>query len=236
VCKKFFDFPSFSDGCQFGDGRDFYEVSELGRVRSIPRKGGRNRSYGGGIRACTPDRHGYPMVVLSAPGRRRSGRHIHRLVLEAFAWPPPAPGMEACHDNGRPDDPRLVNLRWYTHKGNMADMIRHGTRPFGDHHWNAKLSDADVREIRRLWESCLRPGHRHSRWCGCAWTQGTLASRFGVARSRITTIVTGGERLVLQQRFVICECGGKAFAGLHGSAWASSTLRSTAAHSAVASR
>ena len=83
MCRRFFLYPSLSDGCQSGDGRAFYEVSDLGRVRSLPRKGGRSRSYGGKILiggACK----GYPIVSLNAPGRARVMRAVHQLVLEAF--------------------------------------------------------------------------------------------------------------------------------------------------------
>lgn len=65
-----------------------YEVSDLGRVRSLPRPGGNNRLYGGKL--LKPHVHkGYPMVP-SAGGGERTMTQVHRLVLEAFTGPCPA--------------------------------------------------------------------------------------------------------------------------------------------------
>lgn len=135
---------------------------------------------------------GHIEVPLSRGGARKMAM-VHQLVLAAFAGPCP-PGQEGCHNNGQPADCALANLRWDTHAANMADMVRHGASAAGERHWNVKLTDADVREIRRLWDSGTRPGHRHSRWCGCTWTQVSIAERFGVSRTRVTTIVSGKAR------------------------------------------
>jgi hypothetical protein len=40
--------------------------------------------------------------------------------------PPPEPGQELCHYDGDPANNRAGNLRWDSHKGNGADMARHG--------------------------------------------------------------------------------------------------------------
>jgi hypothetical protein len=120
VCRKFFRYPSSSDGCQSGDGRDFYEVSDFGRVRSLPRKGGNNRLYGGRVLTPFVRKDGHIEVPLHRPGRRHM-RAVHRLVLTAFIGPPPA-GYEGCHNNGQAADCTLGNLRWDTHAANMADM------------------------------------------------------------------------------------------------------------------
>jgi NUMOD4 motif len=82
-----------------------YEVSDLGRVRSLPRKGGNNRWYGGKVLVPYPHK-GYPVVPLCRGGQRTM-RAIHQLVLEAFAGPCP-PGMQACHNNGQPGDPGVA--------------------------------------------------------------------------------------------------------------------------------
>jgi hypothetical protein len=184
--------PSSRDGCRSGDGRAFYEVSDLGRVRSLPRKGGNNRLYGG--RVLTPfrrkDRH---IEVQLCRGNHRYMSAVHRLVLMSFIGPPP-PGQEACHNNGQAADCRLGNLRWDTHAANMADMVIHGTSRTGERHWNARLTDDNVREIRRLWGSEGQPGHRHNRWSGHTWSQAALGQRFGVNRSAISQIVNGKTR------------------------------------------
>lgn len=92
--------------------------------------------------------HGYLKIRLCANGRRRYVR-IHTLILEVFVGPRPK-GMEACHNNGDCCDNRLENLRWDTHKANAADMGQHGTSPRGERQPRAKLTEAIVREMRRL--------------------------------------------------------------------------------------
>lgn len=108
----------------------FYEVSNMGRVRSLDRMAGNRRIHG---RVMKPykDRPKYPHMIiqLSKGGRSKEGAAfplVHKLVLEAFVGPRPA-GLEACHNNGDGTDNRLTNLRWDTHKANMADQFEHGT-------------------------------------------------------------------------------------------------------------
>jgi hypothetical protein len=58
--------------------------------------------------------------------------------------------MQTCHENNDRADNRLVNLRWDTPKANSADRLRHGTQARGARVGNAKLTEEDVREVRRL--------------------------------------------------------------------------------------
>ena len=98
-----------------------YEVSNLGRVRSIERlawsrETSARAAYARKIRArvlkARAHRGGYKLVNLSRDGEQRSFT-IHELVLEAFVGPRPL-GLEACHGLGGPGDNRLANLRWDT--------------------------------------------------------------------------------------------------------------------------
>lgn len=100
-----------------------YEVSDLGRVRSIARL----RTHGGLLKLQT-DGNGYPCVQLYA-GTKKSmkRRNVCVLVLEAFVGPRP-PGMECRHYPSRNrTDSRLVNLRWGTSSQNRQDSREHGT-------------------------------------------------------------------------------------------------------------
>ncbi|WP_373234004.1 NUMOD4 motif-containing HNH endonuclease [Mycobacterium marinum] len=107
-----------------------YEVSDHGRVRSIDRVVPSNRpgktrlSKGQIMTGFALADTGHQIVWLSREGRR-SGRLIHRLVLEAFVGPCP-PGMESCHRNDISSDNRLTNLRWDTRSGNQLDAVRNG--------------------------------------------------------------------------------------------------------------
>lgn len=101
-------------------------------------------------RRCSPS--GHLGVTLFSPDGKRHFRYVHRLVLEVFVGPCP-PGMECCHDpDSNPTNNRLDNLRWDTRGANNRDAIRNGGRKYlkGERMPNAKLTDADVLEIRRL--------------------------------------------------------------------------------------
>ena len=107
-----------------------YEVSNLGRVRSLDRdveQSNGTRRWRGRIRKLFVGADEYPSVTLSNAGRVRTHR-VHLLVLEAFAGPRPD-GFEACHNNGNRADSRLVNLRWDTSSENHLDKSRH----YSDH-------------------------------------------------------------------------------------------------------
>lgn len=112
-----------------------YQVSDLGRVRSLPRVGidvqGRRHSICGRIlrpiRVPSRDpKHPYNTVVLFRAGQKHR-RSVHRLVLEAFIGS--KPGMVARHLNGIAGDDRLVNLAWGTPRQNTLDSVAHGTHP-----------------------------------------------------------------------------------------------------------
>lgn len=115
------------------------------------------------------DAYGYAIVELRHNGTVKLTK-VHRLVLSAFVCKCPQ-GMEASHCNGVRDDNRLSNLRWDTHRNNVADKIKHGTQQHGEKSGAAKLTDNDVREIRNL----LYRGERQS----------VIATRYGVSRPTI---------------------------------------------------
>lgn len=64
---------------------------------------------------------------------------------------PPTPKHEAAHEcgNGHLGCVNPGHLSWKTHKDNMADSLRHGTRVRGSKAPQSKLTEDDVREIRR---------------------------------------------------------------------------------------
>lgn len=74
---------------------------------------------------------------------------IHHLVLEAFVATRPE-GMFGRHlDDDRLNNV-LGNLAWGTRQDNLDDACRNGKISQGQRHYNAKRTDEDVREIRRL--------------------------------------------------------------------------------------
>ena len=107
----------------------WYEVSDLGNVRSldrvITRSDGVAQLRRGRILSATPDGCGYLQVKVAQDGPRVQQRKVHQLVLEAFVGPRPEMCV-ACHNNGNNQDNRLSNLRWDTHLENSRDTQRHG--------------------------------------------------------------------------------------------------------------
>lgn len=106
-----------------------YEVSDLGRVRSLDRiiymKDGRQRPKRGQLmRPLTSSRQPYLGIHLWRDGVSATVR-IHNLVLEAFVGPRPD-GTEACHGPVGPRDNSLPNLRWDSKVANAKDKMRDG--------------------------------------------------------------------------------------------------------------
>lgn len=138
-----------------------YEVSDLGRVRSLERemlgKDGVVQARRGGILRPATLKSGYLSLGLYAYNEGTASL-VHRLVLLAFVGPAPE-GMECCHGNGDRIDNRLINLRWASHLDNMDDKRQHGTHHNSikthcvhDHllqHPNLKLWELRVKGVRK---------------------------------------------------------------------------------------
>ncbi len=102
-----------------------YEVSDLGRVRSLDRVTDRGRKWRGRMMSPCPLQNDYVIVTLWREGKQRSPL-VHRLVLAAFVGPAPD-GHEALHRDGNRANNQLSNLAWGTHSENEYDKVSHGT-------------------------------------------------------------------------------------------------------------
>ena len=87
--------------------------------------------------------NGHKQLCLWKNGKHYN-RLVHRLVLETFVGRCPK-GMEACHNDGNPENNCLSNLRWDTKSSNTIDSIRQGTFA------NSKLTKDDVLSIRYMY-------------------------------------------------------------------------------------
>lgn len=136
-----------------------YEVSSLGRVRSLdrtieqPTPSGRGvmvrRWKGRVLRPVRRERGGYLSVVLSKQSKLTSFL-VHELVAAAFLGRRPA-GMWVAHNDGNPSNNAVSNLRYDTPAGNHADKLQHGTLLHSEQHHNARLTTEEVQEIRKLY-------------------------------------------------------------------------------------
>jgi len=152
-----------------------YEVSNLGRVRSITRKldishytnrGGR-RGVIGRMLAQTKQPNGYFTVSFSGVCQA-----VHKLVLNAFVGPRPI-GMVCRHFPDRDkSNNRLDNLQWGAFSQNQKDRIAHGTNygPFKER----VLSPKQERQLKREYGKISKYGRGRI-------TQRELAAKYKVS-------------------------------------------------------
>lgn len=123
----------------------YYEVSDLGRVRSIDRIVGR-RHCRGRVRKLTVDNNGHYLKVQLCRDGVIETKQVHRLVAEAFVVNPnDYPQVNHKDENKRNNT--VDNLEWCTHTYNM----NYGSKPgktTGENNKNHKLTSDDVRVIR----------------------------------------------------------------------------------------
>jgi len=158
-------------------GFDMYEVSDEGEVRAteLSLKGAR-------MRKVRSKRNGYLEVNLWDRSTRTYRFFlIHRLVLTTFVGPPATSDMQARHLDGCRANNRLSNLAWGSRKENAADKTRHGTELLGENTNSAKLTEEQVRRIRR--HRAAQPGRK--------WGRGKLAAELGVHPETVSRVATG---------------------------------------------
>jgi hypothetical protein len=136
-----------------------YEVSDLGRVRSLDRtithtNGARTRLKGKLLKPYLSEDNYYRTSLSSHTAVR-----VHTLVLEAFVGPRP-PGMVACHNDGNGGNNHVSNLRWDTYGANNHDLVRHGT------HWQVVKTHCPKGHLYNERNTFQRPeGGRRCRKC-----------------------------------------------------------------------
>lgn len=112
-----------------------YEVSNMGRVRSlnrlIPRNKNSKKSYykiKGRPVAITDNGNGYKLVSLSKQGRKN--HYLHRLVATHFI-PNPCEKYFVNHKDGDKSNNHVSNLEWVTHSENIVHSVKMGIHPSG---------------------------------------------------------------------------------------------------------
>lgn len=155
-----------------------YKVSTHGRVLSCGRVVADRRT---GTRAkkdrllkLTVDSTGYQRVSLCRGSSYKEVWKVHRLVASHFCQKPDECDVVNHLDNDKVNN-HYANLEWTTSLGNNQHMTRQGRGkpPKGEASFS-KLTDADIREIRRL--------------CDEGVPQATVGKRFGIAQAQVWRI------------------------------------------------
>tara|TARA_R110002012_G_scaffold82203_1_gene207952 strand:- start:561 stop:1049 length:489 start_codon:yes stop_codon:yes gene_type:complete len=149
------DIPNFPD----------YQVSNNGTVRSFKGKNPRvlSRTF-----------NKYWRVSLSKEGTVYK-KAIHQLVACAFIGP--SLNLLVRHLDGDVNNNCLSNLSYGTQVDNIADAIAHGTQVRGVKVHNAKLTDTNVIELRKLRDEGM--------------TLSELSTRFNVTAMSVHNVISG---------------------------------------------
>lgn len=122
----------------------------------------------------TPGSHGYYTVKMKRADGTQRTECVHILVLRMFKGPA-GPNQLCRHLDGNKKNNHIDNLEWGTQKENLDDQLLHGTRCRGVDRHSAKVTDDDVREMRRLYSQGV--------------FQRILAARYGLDQSTVSDIV-----------------------------------------------
>lgn len=135
----------------------YYEVSNLGRVRSVdhyttPKTDTIGRKHPkrlmkGKIISQRDHAFGYKVVTLSKDNQVFT-RTVHKLVAEAFLGVRENEEIVVRHLNSDPTDNRLENLQYGTQLENMQDAISADTMEFGERRYNAKFDNKTIKKIK----------------------------------------------------------------------------------------
>lgn len=112
---------------------------------------------------------GYGQVI----DEKGKGRSAHNVVAEMKLGPRPK-GLVVAHNCGNRACVNPGHLRYDTQAGNLADRVLHDTHFRGERHHHTRLTNDDVREIRRLAGS-VRPRD--------------LMKKYGIAKSTLYSII-----------------------------------------------
>lgn len=160
------------------DYEGLYQVSNFGRVRSCDRviffPNGGSRYMKGSIMKLHV--RGLYLRVGLVFGGKQCKFSVHKLVADAFV-DGYFEGAQVNHIDGDKFNNNASNLEFCTASQNVFHAYDTGLSPFGSDRWNAKLSEADVLDIRRMIDS----GH----------TQVSVAQMFSVSRRAVRAIIGG---------------------------------------------
>lgn len=154
-----------------------YEVSNLGRVRSIDRQLDNGSFAKGQVRKILLDSFGYPVVGLYKKSKGNQ-RKVHRLVALAFI-PNPENKPAVNHRDGNKQNNNIENLEWVTNRENTnhAYLNKLIVAAKGERNSQAKLTIELVNKAKEL----------HA----LGWTYEAIGQVIGVKGLHVSRIIKG---------------------------------------------
>lgn len=138
------------------DGYPGYQVSNMGRVKSLVKAYRREEI----ILKGSPNTTGYILVQLYHEPRKRKSLLVHRLVMLTFQPNPVMDELEVNHKDLDTTNNKMSNLEWVTSQGNKDHYTASEKFktviikvPKGEEQHLSKLTEGQVLEIRRLYDS-----------------------------------------------------------------------------------
>lgn len=131
-----------------------YEISSIGRVRSIDRQALYRKSIPGSIRlikgkVLKPNiNKGYHLYTLTLNGKPFY-RYSHRLVITYFIGEIPK-NKAVNHKDANKSNNSVKNLEICTNAENNKHAGLMNLKPIGTNHTNSKLTHEQLKEVRRL--------------------------------------------------------------------------------------
>lgn len=134
---------------QINGYRGWYEISNLGNIKSLPKWQGCVLSKERILKPM-PTKHGYMRVCLSNSRVRKKFISVHRIVATHFIGVAPKNKPWVNHKNGIKKDNRAENLEWSSISENINHAIDNKLRISirGEKSNFSKLTEKEVLEIR----------------------------------------------------------------------------------------
>jgi len=160
----------------------YYEVSNLGRVKMLPRL----LKYSKGLRISKEkivtgtNANGYKVISFKKDGIKKM-KNVHVLVAKAFVYNPnPEKFKIVNHLNSNRADNRVENLEWCDHSRNAKHAFEAGKLKItrGSERSSAILNEDKVMAIKLLYKT-----GKFSHW--------KLANMFDIGKTTIQGIING---------------------------------------------
>lgn len=181
----------------------FYEVSDVGRVKSLKRLDRMGKPWDERILTTYIDKYGYECVKLHKNNKLKHWC-VHRLVAEAFISNPNNK-PQINHIDGNKQNNHVNNLEWCSAKENSQ------------HAWNIGLSK--ISDYTRERASLANKGTGNPAWRGgvSAFTKdGEFIMTFDTLKDAANWVMRKREKAYIAQ---ICECCNGKYKTTYGYKW-----------------